>query len=127
MSATDELRRMLDERGVEWTAPNSILRDDMTNWEAGGFYYEAFEIPEPDGTFLLTAAHKDDLTPEQVIAATLRHGTCRFETVVPFLEKRRSRADLCECDRCGYRCARGFIRDESFKYCPNCGREVVSE
>lgn len=71
MSATDELRRMLDERGVEWTAPNSCLRDEMTGWAAGGFYYDAFEVPEPDGTFLLTASHQDDLTPEQAIAATL--------------------------------------------------------
>lgn len=70
MTATDELRRMLDERGVEWKAPNSCLRDEMTMWTAGGFDYEAFEVPEPDGTFLLTAAN-DDLTPEQVIAATL--------------------------------------------------------
>lgn len=71
MTATEELRRLLDERGVEWTAPNSILRDMMTCWTAGGFYYEAFEVPEPDGTFQLTATHQDDLTPEQVIAATL--------------------------------------------------------
>lgn len=71
MSATERLRALLDERGVEWTAPNSILRDDMTSWEAGGFYYEAFEIPDPDETFLLTAAHQDDLTPEQAVAATL--------------------------------------------------------
>lgn len=71
MSATEELRRLLDERGVAWTAPNSCLRDEMTSWAAGGFDYEAFEVPEPDGTFLLTAAHQDDLTPEQAIAATL--------------------------------------------------------
>lgn len=70
-SPTERLREMLDERGVEWTAPNSILRDEMTCWMAGGFDYEAFEIPEPDGTFLLTAAHQEELTPEQAIAATL--------------------------------------------------------
>jgi len=71
MTATEELRRLLDECEVEWTAPNSILRDTMTCWTAGGFYYEAFEVPEPDGTFLLTAAHQDDLTPSQAIAVTL--------------------------------------------------------
>ena len=73
MTATDELRRLLDERGVEWKAPNSCLRDEMTMWTAGGFDYEAFEVL-PDGTFLLTAAN-DDLTPEQVIVATLGRGT----------------------------------------------------
>lgn len=69
MTATDELRAMLDERGVEWTNPNSILRDNMTSWVANGFYYDAFEVP--DGTLVLSAAHQDDLTPEQAIEATL--------------------------------------------------------
>lgn len=69
MSATDELRRLLDERWVKWTNPNSILRDDMTSWVANGFDYDAFEVP--DGKLLLSAAHQDDLTPAQAIAATL--------------------------------------------------------
>lgn len=85
MSATDELRRMLDERGVEWTAPNSCLRDEMTSWAAGGFYYDAFEVPEPDGTFLLTATHQDDLTPEQAIAATLGDAFTREECEASFV------------------------------------------
>ena len=69
MTATDELRKLLDERGVEWTNPNSILRDDMTSWVANGFDYDAFEVP--DGTLVLSAAHQDDLTPEQAVKATL--------------------------------------------------------
>lgn len=69
MTATDELRALLDARGVEWTNPNSILRDDMTSWVANGFDYDAFEVP--DGTLVLSAAHQDDLTPEQAIEATL--------------------------------------------------------
>jgi hypothetical protein len=69
MSATEVLRRLLDERGVEWTNPNSCLRDEMTSWVANGFDYDAFEVP--DGTLVLTAAHQDDLTPEQAVEATL--------------------------------------------------------
>ena len=53
--------------------------------------------------------------------------TCRFKTVERFIGTRRSRADMCECDRCGYRCARGFIHDERFKYCPNCGARIEVE
>lgn len=110
MSATDELRKLLDERGVEWTAPNSILCDDMTSWESGGFYYEAFEVPEPDGTFLLTAAHQDDLTPEQAIAATLGAGTCRWfelfgtpERAARTLYESTSECRCCVIrDQCGY-------------------------
>lgn len=73
MSATDELRRMLDERGVEWRAPNSCQRDDVTTFTAegdfGGMAWELFEMG--DGTFQASAEVYDELTPEQAIAATL--------------------------------------------------------
>jgi len=72
LTATERLRELLDERGVEWTNPNSCLRDEMTSWVANRFDYDAFEVP--DGTLVLSAAHQDDLTPEQAIAATL--GSC---------------------------------------------------
>lgn len=129
MTATDELRRLLDERGVEWKAPNSCLRDEMTMWTAGGFEYEAFEVPEPDGTFLLTAAN-DDLTPEQVIAATLGLGECRNTC--------NSSSEF-TCSKCGFNCDLTswislFDGDDGRhrhhhhgipNYCPNCGRRVV--
>ena len=115
MTATDELRRMLDKRGVEWKAPNSCLRDEMTMWTAGGFDYEAFEVPELDGTFLLTAAN-DDLTPEQVIAATLGH---RTTTRYGKFRTKYGRSVLC-CECCGY-----GIGDERWHFCPSCGAEVV--
>ena len=118
-TATEELRRMLDERGVEWTNPNSCLRDDMTSWVANGFDYDAFEVP--DGTLVLSAAHQDDLTPEQAIAATLGRGTCRYE-----LKDGRY-----ECSNCGRSTwafeGKGDPLDPP-NFCPNCGCriEVVS-
>ena len=124
MTATDELRRLLDERGVEWTAPNSCLRDEMTSWAARGFYYDAFEVPEPDGTFLLTAAHQDDLTPEQAVEATLGRGTCRME---------KRHMDW-RCTGCGEIVGTDDPTSELFidgnaielwRYCPNCGRRRV--
>ena len=123
MTATDELRRLLDERGVEWTAPNSCLRDEMTSWAAGGFYYDAFEVPEPDGTFLLTAAHQDDLTPEQAVEATLGRGTCRMTRVE---DEKRILHGWMECSECGpvYPPAAERIQD-AVKFCPFCGRKVV--
>ena len=69
MSATEELRRMLDKHGVKWTNPNSCLRDEKTNWMANGFDYEALE--DPYGTLILSAMYQDNLTPEQAVAATL--------------------------------------------------------
>lgn len=130
MTATEKLRTMLDERGVEWTNPNSSLRDEMTSWVANGFDYDAFEVP--DGTLVLTAAHQDDLTPEQAIAATLGAGTCK---------------DVCSgvseftCSACGFECDLTswislFDGDDGRHrhhhhgtphYCPNCGRKVVDE
>lgn len=72
MTATDELRRMLDERGVGWKAfkPNPWV--DTTSWdidlsdprrevEAGYYEYE-------DGVTLMRFWNA---TPEQAITATL--------------------------------------------------------
>lgn len=109
MTPTDELRAMLDERGVEWTNPNTNLRDEMTSWVANGFDYDAFEVP--DGTLVLTAAYQDDLTPEQAIAATLGAGTCEW-------------------------CKNGKTFDgqtvmmsnhgwQVIRHCPNCGRRLL--
>lgn len=58
MSATDELRRMLDERGVKYKS--HYLN---TSWHAGTKLYMA--IDNMDGTLTV-----DSLTPEQVITAT---------------------------------------------------------
>ena len=122
MSATDELRRMLDERGVE--------HYDGTECTLWG--YEDYN--EFTGIYRFSADETSDghmqvrlwyVTPEQAIAATLGSGTCRFKTVIDQDPSRRHRGNICECDGCGYRCARGFIEDERFKYCPNCGRRVV--
>lgn len=51
--------------------------------------------------------------------------TCHFRVVREHVPGRRFRGDICECDQCGYRCARGFIHDERFKHCPNCGARVL--
>lgn len=51
--------------------------------------------------------------------------TCRFNVVIDQDPTPRRRGNICECDACGYRCAYGFIVDERFRYCPNCGRKVV--
>lgn len=59
MSATDELRRMLDERGVEHQDHYFSM-----SWIAGGTLHMASE--QLDGTLVV-----DRLTPEQAIAATL--------------------------------------------------------
>nr|WP_314639787.1 hypothetical protein [uncultured Olsenella sp.] len=51
--------------------------------------------------------------------------TCHFRIVREHIPGRRFRGDICECDRCGYRCARGFIKDEMLNFCPNCGARIL--
>lgn len=114
MTATDELRRLLDERGVEWTHPRSALGYDETDWDRGEWEFCAIE--GAGGELDLTAEYASWCTPEQAIEATLgrrtttRHGKwkTKYGRSVP----------CCEC--CGY-----GIGDTRWHYCPSCGAEVV--
>ena len=71
MSATDELRRLLDELGVEYEADE---RNAITKWST---YYGAFVFfaRQREGKLLVETTvateHSVILTPEQAIAATL--------------------------------------------------------
>lgn len=117
MSATEELRRLLDERGVEW-GTNETLTDCWTRWEADKFRCTATEI---NGIFAFSVGNS---TPEQAIAATLGAGTCH--DVYP-------NATYCfTCSECGH--VRRFIQgwnnvtdrsQDEFNFCPNCGAKVV--
>lgn len=114
MSATDELRRMLDERGVAHS--DHYL---STTWRDGhGILHLAGE-PMADGSLVV-----DMLTPEQAIAATLGNSraerTC--ENIAPdyldFL-----------CSKCGFVHYHSDENDtddgNDWNYCPNCGAKVV--
>lgn len=71
INATDELRRLLDERGVEYTTRNGMKATSITHithWYADGVDAEFTE--QIKGCTRLTAS---GLTPEQAIAATLRN------------------------------------------------------
>lgn len=104
MTATEELRRMLDERGVRWTACSKAAIDNQTFCR--GHTYTEFQA----GLMV------SDLTPEQAIEATLGRGTCHDE----------SGGDPCvfACSCCGT--AYDHPEDQTITYCPNCGRRVVA-
>ena len=150
MTATDELRRMLDERGVE-----HVDADDghtqHTWWSDGDHEIAASNSGERLAVY--------NLTPEQAIDATLgscncsnseRAGTCRLEGFadVPFsvdyeiegydMGSSRDYATLAECSSCGayvilppeYHHVLTCDGDEAYqpyRFCPNCGRRVVDE
>lgn len=113
VSATDELRRLLDERGVKWDELQSYEGGKMTRWRDGtGRYVTAYD----DGVVEFFSDFYWQPTPQQAIDATLGRGTTT--RTGKYLTKYGSRIPVCE--RCGY-----GIGDMRWHYCPSCGAEVV--
>lgn len=132
-SATERLRALLDERGVEWKAAKAPL--PVTSWHgAHGFKFTAMN-PYGVTDYLLVQTNTLDewphLTPEQAVDATLGPCTCR--------DVRSEDATIAfECSECGCWVAYDeywetgiYIQGEGQqahihpRYCPNCGRKVV--
>lgn len=116
MTATDELRRMLDERGVEWM-PCAWEPQYETFYKNGdGVGFIVMESRVQDGVLLRTDMVS---TPEQAIEATLGRGECKdvgWRAVGEFV-----------CSECGHVTDDGIHGTDEFHYCPNCGRKVVGE
>ena len=133
MSATDELRRMLDERGVE-----HYDRDGHTLWEPindGWYRYHATE--SADGTVNL---HMHVLTPAQAVEATLgrdtdatreRQGvaeTCHVECFDDGVDEALDGEWISYAPPTWYlSCSHTVEGSERPHFCPSCGRRVVSE
>ena len=115
MTATDELRRLLDDRGVVWTA-NDGEHVKETCWPYMGELTAAFA--EFDNGTTRFACDTWCFTPEQAIAATLGAGTCR--RVRGHRSYRTQGGYRIECSECGY-----GLADRRYRYCPNCGRRIV--
>ena len=117
MSATDELRRLLDERGVEWWAeddPEDPPYYLVTKWFSNANEQTVEEIPAIRSRSLKAFC----ITPEQAIDATLGRGTCH-ETIIDHYWR--------GCGSCGYiwEFMYGIGKCERPHYCPNCGKRVV--
>lgn len=123
-SATDELRRMLDERGVEWDY--GIAGPTTTRFNVNGV--DLTFTPLRGGLVCSTI-----LIPAQAIAATLGAGTCKPREVRSRFSKTQEYVTYhCECghELGGYMTAElpfphTYNEDELPNYCPNCGRRVV--
>lgn len=126
MSATEELRAMLDERGVEWM-DDSYAQLWCTVWH--GQDGKQWRMTE-NQSGMLTELKAWNATPAQAIEATLGRGKCEADEtdLIPF-----SRADsgdfdvdyihVMECSACGgtYEHVNG-----SYEFCPRCGRKLVT-
>lgn len=117
MTATDELRRLLDEHGVEWD-DMSMRPYACTSWrDPDGEPCTALEFADdiPDGKLSAQAL----LTPEQAIEATLGRGTCRRVLYKP--------TGVLVCSECGAGIPKQLDKYCYLHYCPNCGRKVVEQ
>ena len=124
MSVTDELRRMLDERGVKWDELQSYEGGKMTRWrDSMGRYVTAYD--EGMVTFF------DDFywqpTPQQAVDATLGRGTCKPVVSDNLTESEGMGDAWADCSECGHLL---FVltdpNSQPPNYCPNCGRKVMN-
>lgn len=115
MTATDELRRLLDERGVEWWQSVNMLGCVFTRWYSPLFSDEVVAMENGDGELELFS-HL--MTPEQAIDATLGRGTCHA-IEVPMGIHDDATATVCSA------CRVAIDELSEMNYCPNCGRRCV--
>ena len=110
MSATEELRRLLDERGVEHYdgAESTLWLKDEHGYRASADELSSARL----------SVHIWCDIPEQAIAATLGAGTCRVKSVKKL------------GDSFGFKlsCGHSMVNPFNFQpdYCPWCGAKVVS-
>lgn len=111
MSATDELRSLLDEHGIEWWYDPHVSQDH-TEWMTDRMAFTSLGF---DGD-MLTVKTISKMTPEQAIDATMGRETCQDVGFAPY---------LFECSECGKVHLRNAAYVDMPNYCPNCGRRVV--
>ena len=132
MTAIDELRRLLDERGVEYDG--HLV--NHTTWVSGNAVWAAHEY---DGKLdvWIAGGTINDLTPQQAIDATLGRGECHTVAMDCFGNPPFNQSGLngnstaCGCSECGAPWStmgifRGNQLKHNFKACPICGRLVTS-
>ena len=113
MTATEELRRLLSERGVEWENGVPYGANAVTRFKVNDVWLRYVDY----GDYQWLDYHENEpLTPEQAIAATLGPGTCHLEI--------NTSMTAVVCDRCNYPMPRGTVLTE-VHFCPNCGRKVA--
>lgn len=117
MSVTEELRHMLDERGVKWDELQSYEGGKMTRWrDSMGRYVTAYD--EGMVTFF------DDFywqpTVRQAVDATLGRETCQFVWSLAD----NGWADH-TCSACGYVENTDVHVRLGWHYCPSCGAKVI--
>ena len=101
MTATDELRRLLDERGVEWWQSANTLGCIFTRWYSPIFGDEVVAMENGEEGLVVFDHY---LTPEQAIAATLGSCNCsnseRTSDSDATAERRGDAVEVVRCRDC---------------------------
>lgn len=114
MTATvEELCRLLDERGVEWT-----YEDGIVCFSNGERWLKAWAYNDR-----LMCVSTGYYTPEQAIAATLGAMECKVESTTKWDWDRCEPYWVHELS-CGHTVT--TMEPEPPSYCPECGRQVKS-
>lgn len=125
MTATERLRQLLDERGVEWRRTPHYSSESMDNETVFcGIGIEWLASDHLNGRLGLRAL-KYEVTPEQAVEATLGRGTCRKVRAWED-DPRGGGGWVLVCSECDELLANDG-EDGEFdgpNYCPNCGRRV---
>ena len=113
MTATDELRLMLDERWIEYEVDDAkTVR--VTRWRAYGDWVSFIEYDNGDTKFCIDARR---LTPEQASHISVQDNLAETEGM----------GDVwLECDACNWQMPLEPSTPH-FNFCPNCGKKVVDE
>lgn len=120
-TATERLRELLDERGVEWWPMHDDEAGYRDDRDTEFLVYGCKHVAHEWGCRLQV----DMLTPAQAIAATLGSGTCKMEqTFIEPVEMNGYYQEwrCLECDE--FTLVGSIYPDEKPKYCSNCGRKV---
>lgn len=119
MTATDELRRLLDERGVEYKLSAWSYGSAVWWRDSSGTLWRAHDNENDD---LLSFYAYNSITPEQAIDATLGRGTCHAVWEADAMTE-DERVGEYVCSECGETFNDGH--GEFPRYCPGCGRRCV--
>ena len=115
-TATDELCRLLDERGVEWETNETATGIKHIIWRLSeSSWWDWYE----DSSTGWLAGWQQCTAPEYAIEATLGRGECRNRARRP----QTFWCDQCDCAVEGWVDVGGTLIN-GFRYCPNCGRKV---
>lgn len=119
MSATEELRALLDGRGVKWRQSINTPYISWTYWDSTVLGQEVCAMDNDDGMLVMF----DDylVTPEQAVGATLGRGTCHMEYDARWSNDELYPTEAYTCSAC-----ENITQEGKPNFCPNCGRRVVA-